>query len=209
MTPETLLTSRLQDDKTWRIRELSELVRACQDATGTRQEALLRAAIPVLYAHWEGYFVVAANLYLGFVSEKRINLSQLKEEFWAISVRKRYKSSQVASERNFSRFLISVRGEPDRTFKRGNFDRINGQSNLNCEVLDFCLSCIAINGSPFDGYRDFIDKELVDRRNHVAHGASLRFEPNTISGYRDNVVDLLRIVHNEIENAANAAGYLK
>ncbi|HEV7314903.1 MAE_28990/MAE_18760 family HEPN-like nuclease [Sphingopyxis sp.] len=209
MTPETLLASRLQEDKTWRIRELSELVRACQDASGTRQEALLRAAIPVLYAHWEGYFVVAANSYLGFVSEKRVNVSLLKEEFWAISVRKRYKSNQISGEKNFARFLVSIRSEPDKIFKRGNFDRINGQSNLNCEVLDFCLSCIAIDGRPFDGYREFIDKELVDRRNHVAHGASLRFEPGTISDYRDKVVDLLRIVHNEIENAANAGAYLK
>jgi len=207
VTPEEGLSARLQDDKTWRIRELSELVRACQDASSIRREALLRASVPLLYAHWEGYFVLAANNYLTFVTEKRLQISDLKDEFWALTVRKRYRPNQIASERTFSRFLLDIRKDTIETFKKGKYDRINGQSNLNSEVLSFCCSTLGLSASPFETYLDFIDKNLIDKRNFVAHGSSLRFDVEGVSEYRDKVVDLLRIVQTEIENASISGAF--
>src|SRR5690348_4801739 len=102
MTPETILTARLQDDVTWRIRELSEIVRACKEARGARKDALLRAAIPVIYAHWEGYFVHATNSYLIFLTEKRLKVGMLRDEFWALTIRRKYKTQQIAGDIQFT-----------------------------------------------------------------------------------------------------------
>ena len=104
MNPETNLSSRLQDDITWRIRELSELVRACREASGIRKDALLRASLPVIYAHWEGFFVFATNSYLNFVTDKRIKVSLLRDEFWALTVRRRYRPQQISGDIQFARF---------------------------------------------------------------------------------------------------------
>lgn len=207
MTAEYILTTRIQDDIVWRIRELTELVRACNEATAVRQEALLRAAVPVMYAHWEGYFVYAANAYLNFIADKRVLISLLKDEFWALTVKKKYRHNQLNSEKSFSRFLVDVKGLGDRTFKKGIFERINGQSNLNSEVLEFCCSCICIDVIPYRGMYDFIDKDLIDRRNHIAHGASLKFPASQISDWRDKVVELMRLTQTQIENAATVASY--
>lgn len=209
MTPEDTLSTRLQDDIVWRVRELSEIVRLCKDAGGTQKIAALRASVPVLYAHWEGYFVVATNAYLNFVTEKRCTLSSLRAEFWALTVRKRVRPNQINGDISFSRFLLEVRGEADRTFKKGTFERINGASNLKSDVVKFCCECIGLDWRHYERYFDFIDKELIDKRNHIAHGSSVRFDENSVGEFRDKVVELMRITQVEIENSAVCGKFLK
>ncbi|WP_162146124.1 MAE_28990/MAE_18760 family HEPN-like nuclease [Inquilinus limosus] len=209
MSPETTLASRLQDDITWRIRELSELVRACNEAKGTRRDALLRASVPVIYAHWEGYFVYATNSYLNFLTEKRLNMGTLRDEFWALTIRRRYKPNQFSGDVQFTRFLLDIRSDVDRIFKKGNFEKINGASNLKSDVVKFCCACIGLNPDVYLGYFEFIDRELVEKRNHIAHGVSLRFSEESVAEYRDKVVDLMRITQNEIENTVVRQLYRK
>jgi hypothetical protein len=201
MSPETLLAERLQEDITWRLRELSELVRACNEASGTRKDTLLRASVPVMYAHCEGYFVHATNAYLNFVTEKNLTVGILRDEFWALTVRKRYKPQQVAGDIQFTRFLLDIKKDADRIFKRGNFERINAASNLRSDVVRFCCGCIGLNAEAFAAYFDFIDRHLIDKRNHIAHGASIRFPADAVADYRDKIVELMRITQTEIENS--------
>lgn len=200
MSPETTLASRLQDDIIWRIRELSELVRACNEARGTRRDALLRASVPVIYAHWEGYFVYATNSYLNFLTEKRLSIGSLRDEFWALTVRRKYKPNQVSGDIQFTRFLMEIRSDSDRIFKKGNFEKINGASNLKSDVIKFCCGCIGLNPDAYSAYYEFIDHELLEKRNYIAHGSSIRFSEDSVAEYRDKVVDLMRITQNEIEN---------
>lgn len=209
MNPDTVLTTRLQEDITWRIRELSELVRACDEAKGTRKDALLRASVPVIYAHWEGYFVFATNSYLNFLTEKRLKIGTLRDEFWAISVRKKYKPQQILGDIQFTRFLLDIRSDADRVFKKGNFEKINGASNLNSDVIRFCCICIGLNAEAYSRYFDFIDRELIDKRNYIAHGSSIRLAENAVAEYRDKVLELMRITQTEIENTVALELYRK
>ena len=209
MNSEDNFSIRLQEDITWRLRELSEVVRACAEGTDMRRAALSRSAIPVIYAHWEGYFVMAANSYLNFLAEKRTLLSAMRDEFWALSVRKKFKPQHVAGDVQFGRFLMSIKAEPDRVFKKGGFERINGKSNLSSEVLIYCCELLGLPTVAFEVYFEFIDTMLIDRRNFIAHGESLRFPPQEVPEYRDKVVDLMRITQTQFENAAVQKSYLK
>ena len=209
MSPETYLTSRLEGDITWRIRELSEIVRACADAKGVRKDALLRASVPVLYAHWEGFFVYAANSFLTFLTEKKIKISLLKNEFWVLNVRSRYKPQQISSDILFTRFLLDVRSDVDSSFKKGRFEKINGRSNLKSERLRLCCIAIGIDAEAYASYFNFIDEELIEKRNYIAHGSSLRFNEQSLSIYRENIIDLMRISANLIENSTATKAYLK
>lgn len=105
--------------------------------------------------------------------------------------------------------MLDVKGLSDRSFKKGVFERINGNSNLNSDVLEFCCSCICIDVEPYKEMYDFIDRDLIDRRNYIAHGASLKFPISQISTWRDKVVDLMRLTQAQIENAAINASYNK
>lgn len=209
MSPETKLSARLQDDISWRIRELSELVRACAEAQLTRKAALMRAVLPIMYAHWEGYFVGAANSYLNYVTEKGVRVAGLRNEFWALTIRSRYRPNQIQGDIQFTRFLLDIKSEDDRVFKKGNFEPVNGASNLRSDVLLFCCKSIAINPDPFRPYFDFIDRELIEKRNYVAHGSLLRISESTIPDYRDKVIEIIRITSNEIENSAILGSYRK
>jgi len=162
-----------------------------------------------MYAHWEGYFVHSTNAYLNFIADKKILISQLKDEFWSLTVRKRYKHNQINSDKNFSKFLLDIKSISDRSFKKGIFEKINGNSNLNSDILKFCCTTICIDHSNYADFFNFIDEDLIDRRNYIAHGSSLKFPPQEISEWRDKVVDLMRLTQTLIENAAVTASYCR
>jgi hypothetical protein len=203
---QTLLA--IAEDKGWRIRELSEVVRACKDSTGVRQSALIRATVPVIYAHWEGFFVFSINKYLNCVAEKGIMLTRLRHEFWALTIRKRVRPQQLQSEAHLNKFLIEIRSEADQSFKKGRFDRINGMANLRSDVVKWCCSQIGFSAEIYDEYYKFIDEKLVDKRNYIAHGESIRIDIEAVIEYRNNVIELMRITENEIENAITLRKYL-
>lgn len=209
MTPETLLSTRLREDITWRIRELSEIVRLCSEPRPLRREAALRASVPVLYAYWEGYFVVAVNSYLSFVASKRLKLSALRNEFWLLSMRKRVRLQQLSSDRKLNDLLLEIRDDSDRAFKPGDYERIHAASNLKSDILEYCCGIVGLDYSAFAEYADFIDKELIDKRNHIAHGSSLRFDAQSVGKYRDKVVELMRITQTAIENAVASCSFRK
>jgi hypothetical protein len=160
-----------------------------------------------MYAHWEGFFVYAANSYLNFVTEKRIKIGALRDEFWTLAVRRKYRPQQISGDVQFTKFLLEIKSEADRTFKKGNFERINGHSNLRFDVLEFCCRCLGINVGSYAGYEEFIDKKLIETRNFIAHGASIKFEHTDVSDFRDKVIDLIRITNNEIENIVVQESY--
>ena len=73
----------------------------------------------------------------------------------------------------------------------------------------FCCECIGLNWRSYADYSVFIDDELIATRNHIAHGASLRFDEASLVNYREKVVELMRITQNEIENLVVSKAYLR
>jgi hypothetical protein len=82
------LNTALSEELAWRKRELTGLKFLVEKPPrGGSQTILLRAAIALLYAHWEGFIKAASNAYLEFVSFQRLKNSQLAKNFLALSVR--------------------------------------------------------------------------------------------------------------------------
>ncbi|GAA5266025.1 hypothetical protein ACOSOMT5_P2452 [Acidiphilium sp. MT5] len=211
MSLEDEFSAHLTSDITWRVRELSEIVRACGPSADNDilRAALLRASVPLMYAHWEGYFVKASNSYLNFLAEKRTLLSAMRDEFWALSVIKRFQHANYVGDEKFRRFLISIRSDPDRSLKKGSFNKINGRSNLSSSVLVTCCEMVGLSPSFFEPYFEFIDNNLIVKRNFIAHGESLRFSSADVGPYRDKVVELMRITFNQFDNAVTRELYLR
>ncbi len=207
MTPETVLDTRLQEDFSWRIKELSSLIRACNKATGIEKAALTRAAAPLIYAHFEGYFVNAINAYLTFVSQKRIKFTGLRTEFWALRLMKSRKYRTINSEAALHSLILEASETPHHIFKKNSFHRINGQSNLKSKVLQQCLNMVGFPETHFEPYYEFIDEKLLSTRNFVAHGQSNPVDHELATTFRDNVLDLMRITKREIEDAVASTSY--
>ena len=81
------LTQYLEEELAWRKRELTTL----RFMLGSRREhekhLLLRAALCVLYAHWEGFIRAAATGYLSYVAAQGLRFIDLTPNFVALGLR--------------------------------------------------------------------------------------------------------------------------
>jgi MAE_28990/MAE_18760-like HEPN len=82
----------------WRRKELTDLCYLVQQTLGqrTRQEVVTRAAVALLYAHWEGFVKAAAEDYLEFVGMQRCKNSELAASMVAIMVRGKLRAAQAS-----------------------------------------------------------------------------------------------------------------
>ena len=58
---EQMLVDNLDNDLAWRIKELSIIKNKIPQSKNNEQEALIRAGVTILYAHWEGFVKNAVN----------------------------------------------------------------------------------------------------------------------------------------------------
>lgn len=82
------LVDRIAEDLVWRRRELSDM-RALVQQTGAplRTRVLIRAAVAMLYAHWEGFVKKSGSYYLEFVSSHRLPYKNLSANFVGLTLR--------------------------------------------------------------------------------------------------------------------------
>ena len=83
------LVDTLSAEISWRRKELTDLRYVLESSVDsrTRRATLTRAALALLYAHWEGYVKAAAERYLEFVCMQRRKNSELSDSLLALTVR--------------------------------------------------------------------------------------------------------------------------
>ena len=77
----------------WRKKELTSLLFGIGAATGEHQRMLLRAAVTLLYAHWEGFVKDAAVAYVQLAASQRLALRDLADSFLALAVRRQVRAA--------------------------------------------------------------------------------------------------------------------
>jgi hypothetical protein len=74
-------SAQITEDRSWRLREISDLKTAIIRADGNLRRVLLRALITISYAHWEGYVRFAARKYLEHVALRKFQYHELNRQF--------------------------------------------------------------------------------------------------------------------------------
>jgi hypothetical protein len=201
------LSNSLTSDMTWRIREITDL-RANVRITAAKQ-ASIRATVPILYAHWEGYVKICAEAYVGFVAARRLRFGDLQYGFSLSSLRgdfDRLSSGKISKIDQI--LLIQKTGETESHTFRGGFKKlIETRSNLSHDVLCEILSVLGIDAQNFAGEADFIDRILLERRNFIAHGAIVNLDEDALEDMIDRTIGLMRSFQSCIENAALLGTY--
>lgn len=206
---EAELSDQLQLDRTWRIKEISDIRSAAAIADTQAQRALLRAFVAICYAHWEGSVRFSARRYLEYVAVRRLRYGDLDKQFWRNCFLPRLSSIAISQigMRERCRLLDGIISADNMRFTRVNDDLVNTRSNLNSEVFrDICLIC-GVDISLFDGDMEFIDIFLVKRRNEIAHGEDVRVGMDEVDDYRDRTLRLIRTFANELENKVYLGTY--
>jgi hypothetical protein len=198
-------------DRTWRIREISDLKSAAKGADAALQQVLLRATVTICYAHWEGHVRSSAKCFMSHITLRRLPFSVLQDNFFKNAILPRLSSTagpgaSVLAKYNFIEDIISSRAG---TFKRISDDLINTRSNLNSSVLkDICAVC-GLDWDIFEGETDFIDVILLKRRNAVAHGEETFIDVDDLDEVCDRTIGLMRSFSDALENVVYLRTYRK
>lgn len=209
-TTDDLLRA-ISEDLIWRKKELTELRSLVNGYDGKiRQRVLIRSAVALLYAHWEGFVKKSSTYYLKYVAMQRANLDQLQTNFLVLAAR--LPSGQANGGGGFkggvelAEFYLNCAG------RRANVPHkkmVDTKSNLGSNVLKDILLMLGLDDSTFLTKMQYIDSNLVNPRNHVAHGEDLSITVDEYRDLHDTVMELIEGFRNSVENAAVTKRYLK
>ncbi|PRD40857.1 hypothetical protein C5748_24800 [Phyllobacterium phragmitis] len=199
---EADFTAQITEDRSWRLKEISDLKVAILRADGNLRRVLLRAMITICYAHWEGYVRFAARKYLEHIALRRFQYGELDRQFLRNYFLPRLAtlSNSKASIEDRCALIDEILTSTDRRFTRINEDLINTKANLNFDVFrDICLvCCVALQ--PFEDKSTFINVVLLRRRNAIAHGEDTFVDIKDLDVLTTQTIALMRAFGDAVEN---------
>lgn len=207
-TTDDFLTA-ISEDLIWRRKELTELKGLVASNRGSLKErVLIRAAVALLYAHWEGFVKNAGSCYLKFVSLQRLKCADLSLNFLALAARSSVGGSAdrgelltgIALAKFYSQGLDKVARVPHKNV-------VNTRSNLGSGTLKDILILLGLSEDEFRTKMHFIDANLVNRRNHIAHGQALFVSFSEYEQLHADVLTLIETFRNLVENAATTRSF--
>lgn len=199
---EADFSAQITEDRTWRIREISDLKTAIRRADKNLQRVLLRAIVAVCYAHWEGFIKFSTGKYLEHIALRRFQYAELDRQFFRNYFLPRLDalSKSKVSIAQRCALIDEILNSSDHRFGRVNEDLINTKSNLNSDVLtDICIVC-GVSPHQFAHSSTFIDVVLLKRRNAIAHGEDTLIALDGLDEITDETIALMRTFGDALEN---------
>ena len=201
------LQSALNADLTWRRREISSLILSARSADAAVERVIVRTAVPLLYAHWEGFGRECISRYLELVSLRRVKFLNLRSSFLYLASISSLGSLSDKPVREGIRAVEELITRQDATNKDSFRKKISTRSNLRFPVLDDLLALCGLESAIFYQYSDFINRELCDARNEVAHGGGAAPPLNLFVSRRDKAFELMSLLQDTVVNAAVLGSY--
>lgn len=181
-------------------------IAVCQIETVSKK-TVIRAATPLLYAHWEGFVKNAARAYLEYVDFQGHNYNELANCFVAIGLKKTLgeitQSKQAKANIDALEFIRHGLGQKSNL----KMDSAIRTGNLTSAVFENICNSVGICPSGYETKYNFIDESLLNRKNRIAHGEYIDVDAKQYRGLADEVITLLRNFKTDIENAASLKTY--
>jgi len=202
---ESQLFDRIDEDLIWRKKELTDLKFLLETAAAKRERkpALLRSAITLLYAHWEGFIKTVALSYLEYVAAQALRFEELSPSFLALAARGILNAGtgakRIRAHLEITKFFRSGLGERSNLPYR---DGIRTQANLSAEVLKEIIDTLGLDFSPFETKSHLIDEALLRSRNTIAHGEYLLITERRYEELSREVLGMMENFRTQVQNAA-------
>lgn len=204
------LQNRLDDDFAWRRKELTVIYTNVTSAKQNQVNTNIRIGVVMLYAHWEGFIKNAAELYLIYVSSKKLNYNELQNNFIAVSLKAKLTVFQETNKNTIHTELVDfLLGNLNIRAQIPTENVIKTQSNLNSTILKEILSIIGVEYSQYELKEKFIDTQLLNIRNSIAHGQNPNINEIEFTELYKEITDLMNSIKNEIGNNAALTNYKK
>ncbi|MGM0857333.1 MAG: MAE_28990/MAE_18760 family HEPN-like nuclease [Pseudomonadota bacterium] len=202
------LQNTLDREISWRFKEIASLKVLVRRADNMASSTAVRAAIPLLYGHWEGFIKNTATYYLDFINGQSLKYYELASCFIVFGVKKKVDELSTSKQSKASIEAIDfLLNELDETANLKSDTAIRTDFNLSSKVFTNILRSINIDTQKYEARFNLIDESLLSRRNHIAHGEYLDVEPEGFRDLADEVLNMLRWFKTDIENAASLERY--
>ncbi len=206
-----ILERKIEEEMDWRQKELDEFKRMIFEAEkgSMKEQALIRAVVAMLYAHFEGFCITVWNMYLDTIEQMALVRGECREEILLLSLGKHIKQARNFNDFEFFRFCRQT--VPSLLNETVSFPgRLESKSNLRPDRFRKNAKAIGLPHQEMDRHEKRIEA-LVARRNEIAHGKKHYFD--SIEEYRsfenavlDVMVELGVVVQASIEEQWFLAG---
>ena len=206
----TELGKFLDDELAWRKRELTTLKFMVVGQRRSHERVLvLRAAICLLYAHWEGFVKAAATGYLSYVATRGLRYQDLTPNFVALGL---WSDISRAGESNLptlrtaltTRLIFRLSEQASINWEQS----IDAGSNLNFKTLNEIMCTVGLDSKEYLPKKPIIDQRLLANRNAIVHGERRpEIGPDDYSALHDEVIQLVQNFRTDIENAATTNSF--
>lgn len=192
--------THLDEDLSWRKVEISDLLLLAKESS---KEVLLKSVILLLYAHWEGYIKKSSKLYLKYISEEKLNLSDLSFNFTAVSLKSHVSRCIDTKDKltlaNELIFVSNFKKIENKKFKlnidlENNLDNdiIDTQSNLKPKVFKNIIEILGLTYKEALSAREhYINSQLLANRNAIGHGG--KFDPTHQNDFSLEISDIEKL----------------
>lgn len=202
------LQASLDEALSWRVKEIAYVRSNAKRASSFAQATYVRAGVPLLYAHWEGFIKRASEAYLEYVANQNLTFDQLANCFVVFAV-KGHLNNLIDSRKSLVTIeavkFLRTSGATVASISLSN--AVNTEMNLSSSVFANIATSVGVDVNPYAAYSNLIDESLLNRRNRIAHGEYLDLDVDAFDGLVEEVLVLLRQYKNDIENLASTAAY--
>ena len=207
MTIRTLdqLIEALEEDLAWRKRELTTVNFMLVNPRHHQRGLLLRAAICLLYAHWEGFVKTAATGYVSFVAHRGLRYRDLTPNFVALGLRAEIRSAGKSNRPTIHNGIVAkLMSDLSDNAEIDWQNSVNTRSNLNTDSLREILALLGLDERSYLPKGALLDQKLLANRNRVAHGERVEIDSDDYGVLHDEIIQLANWFNTDVQNAAVA-----
>lgn len=210
------LEKAINNDLSWRRQEFTEFNFLLQDdeLSPYRKEVMLKASIALLYSHWEGHIKFSARKYIEYISEQKLPVGDLTENFKQIFL-PAYFCNHTLNLKNIKsqQMLHDFFQENESLFKVDSEKTILTKSNLNSDLATEILMQLGFDNTLFDSNKTFIDEQLLASRNAISHGDKTSISKHNLNNIYDQIkiylLQMLESFDEQILDSASNKLYLR
>ena len=203
------LEKAINNDLSWRRQEFTEFNFLLQDdeLSPYRKEVMLKASIALLYSHWEGHIKFSARKYIEYISEQKLPVGDLTENFKQIFL-PAYFCNHTLNLKNIKsqQMLHDFFQENESLLKVDSEKTILTNSNLNSDLATEILMQLGFDNTLFDSNKTFIDEQLLASRNAISHGDKTSISKHNLNNIYDQIkIYLLKMLESFDEQILDSA----
>jgi hypothetical protein len=203
------LQAEMSTEFVWRKRELHDLKAMVNANEKSRlRDLCVRAAVPLLYAHWEGFVKRIGDAYLEFVALQRLKNDELASPFLASVIGQLVRAVAASSKIQPCLHVVSFFRSHAKARSRIKWkSAIRTKANLNSAVFREIVMTLGLDYTPFATKEKLIDEKLLSNRNSIAHGRYSLVDFAEYMNLHGEVLVMMQAFYDQVENAAVMQSY--